>query len=365
MINSEDLLAQLSNAKGAVGFEYPVRDILKSYFQQFPIDVETDNMGNLIGRFKKFDANNPTVLIMAHMDEIGFLTTEITQDGYIKVIPLGCWLNQVLWSQRWIIYHHDLSISAISGVDAPHMLSDDDRQDKTQLTYQKLFLDTGLSKTQLEDMGVRPGLPVVPDVQFSVQANKQRYIGKAFDDRAALAVMVRLMEKIAHEQTILDHVNVTFAATVQEEVGLRGAKVVSESIKPDVVINLEFAPARDYPCQYATENKPVLGEGPTLFVYDRGMIPNTPLLELMHQTALKHKIPTQWGYEEHYAQDAASLQASGKGLAAINVGIPVRYGHSHYGVMDKNDYDHTVSLLYHSINQITKKLKALIKQSSW
>jgi len=354
MINPEQLLAELSNASGAVGFEHPVRKLLESYWKKFPINYETDLMGNLLGRFKNHSAENPTVLIMAHMDEIGFLTTEITENGYINVIPLGAWLNHVLWSQKWVIYHNEMIIPAVSGIDTPHMLSDDDRRDNLQLDHTQLFLDTGLTKEELEKLGMRPGLPVVPDVSFSIQKNKNRYVGKAFDDRAGLAVMTRLMEKITQNPSLLDNVNVAFAATVQEEVGLRGAKVIYESIKPDVVINLEFGAARDYPCQFSTDDKPVLGEGPTLFIYDRGMLPNTNLLEFIYQTAKENKIPTQWEHEIHYGQDGACLQAAGKGIPAINIGIPIRYAHSHYGIMDKNDYDNTVTLLYRSISRINK-----------
>ena len=130
MIVPEKLLAELSNAKGVVGFEYPVRELLSAYFQKFPINNEIDNMGNLIGRFKKFNDKNLTILIMAHMDEVGFLTTDILPEGYIRVIPLGCTLSQTLWSQKWIIYHNELEIPAISGIDAPHMLTDEQMQGK-------------------------------------------------------------------------------------------------------------------------------------------------------------------------------------------------------------------------------------------
>jgi len=352
MNNPEQLLAELSNALGAVGFEYPVRKLMEAYWKKFPIEYDVDGMGNLVGCFKKSKKENPTILIMAHMDEIGFLTTEITENGYIKVIPLGCWLHHVLWSQKWIIYHNGLAIPAISGVDAPHMLSDDDIKEELPLKQTQMFLDTGLTKEALEKLGIRPGLPVVPDVQFSTQKNENRYVGKAFDDRAGLAVIIRLMEKITQNPNLLDKVNVTFAATVQEEVGLRGAKVIYESIKPDIAINLEFGAARDYPCQFAIDDTPVLGEGPTLFIYDHGMLPNANLLEFIYQTAKKNNIPTQWEHEVNYGQDGTSLQASGKGIPAINIGIPVRYAHSHYGVMDKADYDNTVNLLYASLNNI-------------
>jgi len=352
MINPEQLLAELSNVPGAVGFEYPVRKLMEEYWKKFPIEYNVDGMGNLVGRFKQSKKENPTILIMAHMDEIGFLTTEITENGYIKVIPLGGWLHHVVWSQKWIIYHNGITIPAISGVDAPHMLSADDIKEKLPLKQTQMFLDTGLTKEALKDLGIRSGLPVIPDVQFSTQRNENRYVGKAFDDRAGLAVIIRLMEKITQNPTLLDNVNVTFAATVQEEVGLRGAKVIYESIKPDIAINLEFGVARDYPCQFAIDDKPVLGEGPTLFIYDHHMLPDASLLEFIHQTAQKNKIPTQWEHEVSYGQDGASLQACGKGIPAINIGIPVRYAHSHYGVMDKIDYDNTVNLLYASLNNI-------------
>lgn len=352
MINPEKILAEFSNAPGAVGFEYPVRKLIENYWKRFPIEYDIDGMGNLVGCFKKFKKENPTILIMAHMDEIGFLTTEITKDGYIRVIPLGCWLDHVLWSQKWIIYHHGLTIPAISGIDAPHMLSDHDMKEDLPLKQKQMFLDTGLTREALKKLGIRPGLPVVPDVQFLKQKNENRYVGKAFDDRVGLAVIIRLIEAITQNLIILDKINLTFAATVQEEVGLRGAKVIYESLKPDIVINLEFGAARDYPCQFAADDQPALGKGPTLFIYDHGMLPNAQLLEFIYQTAQKNNIPTQWEHEVSYGQDGASIQASGKGVPAINIGIPVRYAHSHYGIMDKNDYDNAVKLLNVTLNNM-------------
>jgi putative aminopeptidase FrvX len=123
---------------------------------------------------------------------------------------------------------------------------------------------------------------------------------------------------------------------------------------------IEFGVARDYPCQWADrhDQSVALGKGPTLFIYDRGMLPDTHLLESVYTIADEHNIPVQWEYEEHYGQDAAKLQKRGTGVVSINIGIPVRYAHSHYGMMDKNDYDNTVALLYQSIKRIDKNFNS-------
>lgn len=339
---SDDLLRVFSNLPGASGFEGPVRSQLIRYLEQMNQKFQIDGMGNVLVRFPA-KKNALKILIMAHMDEVGFLTQEIDERGFIRVVSLGGWLDQVLWDQEWEIHTDKMTIPAISGIDPPHVLTDFTKSPKVNRGM--LFLDTGLSKKELIQQGVRPGLPVTAASSFKKLSNGL-YSGKAFDDRVGLALMIELIDTIRKENHNNANVEIQFAATTQEELGMRGSKVVYASLKPDLVINLEAGIAHDYPEQFSTNKTPVLGKGPALFVYDKSMIPNQGLVKRIAEIAEQNKIPFQWEIENSYGEDASCLQTSGLGVASINLGVPIRYVHSHHGVMVQKDYDLTLKLLF-------------------
>ena len=244
-------------------------------------------------------------------------------------------------------------------MDAPHVLSD---FTKTPVANKgMLFLDTGFDKKTLISMGLRPGLAVTPAAKFEILVKNKRYAGKAFDDRAGLSVMIDIMKKINEDKSIGDKANIVFAATVQEELGMKGSKAIYESLKPDLVINIEAGIARDYPAQFTVEHEPKLGKGPAIFIYDGSMMPNQNFVESLGEIAKENKIPVQWELENYYGQDASCLQSSGEGMPAVNIGVPVRYAHSHIGIIDRDDYNNTVKLIISSIKKLDKdSIKRLI-----
>ena len=343
------LLQQLSNAPGVSGFEGPVRDILKSYWKRYKASPYVDNVGNLISKSHDLHHRKIRILIMAHMDEVGLLITHINPAGYIRTIALGGILDYTLWSQQWLIYNKNVIIPAVSGIDPPHVLSNFTKT--PVLARKKFFLDTTLSKKQLLDKGVRPGLPVVSNTRFRIMANPKYYMGKAFDDRVGDALITELINYI-HQKNFNNNIDIVFAATVQEELGMRGAKNIYNILKPDIVINLEAGIAKDYPCDFVTDKQPVLGGGPTLFIYDGSMLPNNDLVEYIVDTAKKYHIPYQWESENSYGEDASAIQFSGQGVAAINIGVPLRYIHSNVGIMNKDDYSNTLKLLSYVLKNL-------------
>ncbi|CCP01689.1 endo-1,4 beta-glucanase [Erwinia amylovora Ea644] len=343
---TEKLIEKLTNLPGVSGFEEPVRNALLAQWKAKGVDVSVDNVGNVIARVgseESKDNKKTDVLIMAHMDEVGFIITDIDERGYIKAKALGGWLDHVLWGHRWSISVGDNIISAFTGMDAPHVLTD--FRSSPPVTSAQLFFDTGLTRQQLQDKGVRPGLPVTPAAHFMVLDSGKRYAAKALDDRALLAVMSELLSEVSQNPQAYQHLNLTFAATVQEEVGMRGAAALAGQIDADVILNLEAGIAKDYPTQFTHESEPKLGKGPALFIYDGSMLPDSSLVTFIHDVARRNNIPTQWESEQSYGQDASSFQFSGKGVRAINLALPVRYAHSHWGIMDRQDYDSMLALL--------------------
>jgi putative aminopeptidase FrvX len=220
------------------------------------------------------------------------------------------------------------------------------------VALQDMFLDIGArSRDEAERMGVRPGLPVTYRTEFEILNGTNRYLAKAWDDRVGLAAATEALRQLK----TLPHPNtVEVAATVQEEIGLRGASVVEASTHPDIVINLEIGIASDFPLLTSPKlSQEVLGRGPSIFVFDTSMIPNNNFVEWVLKVAREASIPIQFESVSGYGEDASQLQKAARGIPAINLGVPTRYGHSQSGVIDRADYDGLVKLLVAMIQKLS------------
>lgn len=349
----------LTDLPAASGFEKAVRSHLQQDWQSHVQKMRVDGMGNLLAEHKG-SQNGPKVLLMAHMDEVGLMVDTITKDGFIRVVPLGGIPSSVLFAQRWQIQTESGPVVAYSGMDSPHLL--DENKKLTGLpSANAFFLDIGAAdKNEAETkFHIRPGLQVTPASEM-LRLSENRYLGKALDDRLGLAVINDVLAETANQKlpNQLD-----LAATVQEEIGLRGAAVVYASLQPDIAINIEVGIADDYPGLLAERKEHIqLGKGPTLFVYDRSMIPNQALLNWIMNLAKANHIPVQLEVESGYGEDASKLQASGEGVPAINLGIPMRYAHQQAGIFDARDYQQTVKLVRLIVENLNDKALASIKQ---
>ncbi|KTC83264.1 endo-1,4-beta-glucanase [Legionella cincinnatiensis] len=357
VIADQNSLAKLTDLAGASGFEKSVRDVVKQQWQQSMSRVTVDGMGNLIGLYKD-NSKGPNVLLMAHMDEVGYMVESITPDGFLKIIPLGGIPASVIFAQRWTVSTPNGPILAYSGMDSTHLIEETKKNKLPAVNA--VFLDIGAeTKEQAEtQFNVRPGLQVTPASQFS-PLSENRYLAKALDDRLGLALIGDVLESLKNQQ----QPNQLFtAATVQEEVGLRGASTVFNSTHPDVTINVEVGIADDYPALIAArKGKIALGKGPTLFVYDRSMIPHQELLSWILELAKKNNIPIQLESEIGYGQDGSKVQGSGSGVPSINIGVPIRYAHQQAGVFDKRDYDQAVKLISLIVTHLNQNVVDQIK----
>ncbi|WP_051546067.1 M42 family metallopeptidase [Legionella lansingensis] len=354
--NDNNFLATLTDLAGAPGFENAVRNVVKSQWQHSLSQATTDGIGNLIGQFKS-DQKGPRVLLMAHMDEVGYMVEFITSDGFLKVIPLGGIPTAVIYAQRWIISTPKGPVLAYSGMDSTHLL-DETKKSLTPINN-AIFLDIGAeNQEEAEKKGIRPGLQVTPASQFS-QLSEHRFLAKALDDRLGLALISDVLKTIKN-QKLPNQLYV--AATVQEEVGLRGAGTVFNSTHPDITINIEVGIADDYPALIAErKGRITLGKGPSVFIYDRSMIPNQALLDWILTLAEKNNLKVQLEVETGYGQDGSKVQGSGPGVPTINIGIPIRYAHQQAGVFDKRDYEQAVKLVSLIINNLNQQAVDQIK----
>jgi len=216
-----------------------------------------------------------------------------------------------------------------------------------------MYIDVGATADNnvAEKLGIRPGDPIVPISPFTVLRNKKAYLAKAWDDRIGCALIIDVMNRL----TKIKHPNTVYGVgTVQEEVGLRGATTSVSSVDPDVGFVLEVGLAMDTP-GIDGERKEKLGAGPSLYVYDSTMIPNTRLRDLVIEVAEKKKIPYHFTSILRGGTDGGKIHLHRSGVPTQTIGVPTRYIHAQAGILHRDDYDHTVTMLTEVIRRLDQK----------
>ncbi len=344
--STQELLKELTEANGIPGYEGPVRSIVRKHLEPLG-ELSQDKIGSVICEVKG-KSEQPKVMLAGHMDEIGLMVKHITKEGFLKFLPLGGWFDQVLLGQRVIIKTKDSEVVGVIGAKPPHLMPADER---TKIVKkQDMYIDIGASsREEVEAAGVRPGDPVIPRADFVPLANGKTYLSKAFDDRVGCAVMISSLQQLE----AADHPNTIYGvATVQEEVGVRGATTSVRAVNPDVAIILESDIAGDVPGIKPEESSVKLGQGPTVLIYDARMIPNLKLRDFLMDTAEEMEIPLQISYVEGGATDGAAIHLHNTGVPTVVIGVAARHIHSDSSIIHRDDYDNAVKLLVELINRL-------------
>ncbi|MBC7522478.1 MAG: M42 family metallopeptidase [Sandarakinorhabdus sp.] len=351
--STERLLAELADAAGPPGFEEPVRAIMVDRLKPLADSIRYDGVGSVIAQHGK---TGPRIMLDAHMDELGGVVRRVTPQGFLSMQMLGGWLDQALPDQRWVIIGSKGPVKAVTGIRDIHVVPADERS--KVYPRDTMYLDVGArTAADVAALGIGPGDPVVPDAPFTVLAN-QRYLGKAWDDRVGLAVVIEALRRLRAS----GHPNQLFvAATVQEEVGLRGARTSADIIKPDIGIAIEGGITGDSPGRNPEETQGVLGAGPGLFLYDSSTIPNRKMVALVRKVAADNGIPLQLDLVQGYGDDSAAIQATNGGVPTVNLVVPARYTHAHNGVIDRKDFDGMVDLVVALIGKLDASTVAALR----
>ena len=340
---TEVLLQRLADAPGPPGAEEPVRALMVPEMKQFATQpIRYDGIGSVIAeQGQKAGKPGPRIMIDAHMDELGGMVRRVTPNGYLSMQMLGGWLDQALVDQRWIILGSKGPVHAVTGIRDIHVLPAEDRS--KVFPRDSVFLDMGAKDAaQVAALGVSVGDPVVPDSPFLHLTGTDNYLGKAWDDRIGCAVLLEAMRRtagMAHPNTLV------YVATVQEEVGLRGGRTAAQTVKPDIGIALEGGITGDQPGARPEESQVRLGGGPGMFLYDSSTIANRKMVAFTRQMAAEAHTPLQADLVQGYGDDSAEMQMTNGGTPTINLVVPVRYTHSHNGIVNRGDFDRTVDLV--------------------
>jgi putative aminopeptidase FrvX len=333
-----DLLRQLADTPGPPGFEEPIRKVMVGQMRPFASAITFDGMGSIVATQGN---QGPRIMVDAHMDELGGVVRRVTPRGLLTMQMLGGWLDQALVDQRWIIVGSKGPVHAVTGIRDVHVVPPEERT--RVYSRDSLFLDVGAKdEAEVTAMGIGPGDPVVPDAPFAVMNGTNNYLAKGWDDRVGCGVVVEAMRRLA----ALPHPNqIVWTITTQEEIGLRGAHTAADVVKPELAIAIEGGITGDVFPGHPEETQVRLGGGPGIFLYDSSALPNRKLTQLIKQTAAEKNLPLQLDVVQGYGDDSAELQKSNGGVPTVNLVVPIRYTHSHNGIMNRRDFDQMVDLL--------------------
>jgi len=337
------LLKRLSEAHGVPGHEDRVREILRRELEKVCDEVFVDRLGNLIARKGE---GGRKVMLDAHMDEIGLMVKHIDKNGFIRFTTLGGFFDQTLLNQRVVVHTHRGEVPGVIGSKPPHLMKEEER--KKVVKVESMFIDVGAGDAgEVEKLGVRVGDYITFDRSFTRLAGKL-VTGKAFDDRVGCYAMVEVMRRLDVDAEVYA------VATVQEEVGLKGARTAAYKVYPDLAIVLEVTTTGDYPGVREEESATKLNAGPAITLVDakgRGLITHPSVKELLISTAEEEKIPYQLEVGEGGTTDATTIHLTKEGVLAGVVSVPTRYIHSPVEVASTGDIEQTIELVRRAIER--------------
>ncbi len=346
---SLDLMKRMMEAFGPSGFEREVNALCKEYMEPYADDVVTDKLGTVVF-VAKGSQERPKVLLAGHTDEVGFIVSSVSKEGFLTFNQLGGWWDQVLLGQRVVVRGSNGDVHGVIGAKPPHVLSQEER--KKVVVKKDMFIDIGAtSQEELEEAGIKVGDPIVPWSPFSIIRDGKVAMGKAFDDRIGAFVLMEAIRRMKEQG--IDHSNTVYgAATVQEEVGLRGATTVAHVVDPDVAIILEVDIAGDVPGIKPHEALTKLRQGPSLLTFDGSMIPNQPFKEFVISVAKEAEIPLQLSQMRGGGTDAGRIHISRAGCPSVVLSVPTRHIHSHVGLLSLEDTENAIRLVIELLKRL-------------
>jgi putative aminopeptidase FrvX len=340
------VLEDLSNAVGVTGREDQVRNLMKNYLKPHVDEIWEDRLGNVIG-FKKGKKDAPSIMLAAHMDEIGLMIKNVTKKGFLQFAKIGGIDDRILFSQKVLVHTDKGPFAGVIGTRPIHIQKEEER--KKVMEADDLFIDVGAEdKKEAEKKGVHVGDVASFDTKFA-RVGKNVVIGKAFDDRVGCAMMVEVMRRLPKVDC-----NVYAVGTIQEEVGLRGATTAAFQVAPDIGLALETTVAGDTPGVREGEAPARVGEGPVLTVADAGLIAHPKVLRLLIDSAKEDKIPYQLETGIRGATDASKIALTKEGVPSGVVSVPARYIHSPVALLNLADAEKGVQLAISAIENVPK-----------
>ena len=340
----KDLLEKLSNASGISGFEDEVRDLMIKELEDYVDEINIDPLGNLIA-IKKGNPSSQKIMLAAHMDEIGLMVRYIDKKGFIKFSTIGGINDQMLLNQTVSIQSEKGEVVGVIGSKPPHKMKESER--KQVIKYDNMFIDIGAKNREEAEELIDIGDPIIIRQEFEELRNGL-VKGKALDNRVGCAVLIEVLKRTETNATIYG------VGTVQEEVGLKGAKTSAFSINPDMALALDVTISGDHPGIKEEDAPSRAGKGPAIILTDasgRGLILSKEIKKLLISTAEEENIPYQLEVSDGGTTDATAIHLTRKGIPTGVISPASRYIHTPVSVVCVDDVVNSVKLIVAVLNK--------------
>jgi len=340
-------LEELIKVPGVSGFEEDVREFIRGKIEAMGVKTREDNIGNLIA---VVGDSGPSVVLVAHMDELGLIVTKLEKDGSLRIRKAGGIDDRSLVGRVMEIKTRKGIVTGVLGLKPPHLMTESDDRKKV-VSWEDVRVDVGTrSKAETEKLGIRV-------LDAMVWKKDISYIGsdlicaRGVDDRAGCAVLIDALGKLKDKKL---PIRLIFVWSVQEEIGLRGATVIGATMKPDYVFAIDTMTTTDGPMQGETYERVPLGDGPALRMFDSLAVASPKLRKMLEEVAAANRIPLQYGTAGG-STDAAAIQDHG--ALMMPIGIPMRYTHSPTECASIRDIENTARLVIKAAERIAKDSK--------
>jgi len=341
------LMKELTQAFGIPGDEKEVSRILKKHYEPLSDEILYDHLGSIFAVKKSKNPNAKTLMIAGHMDEVGFIVSKINDKGSLSLVPLGGWWNQTLLGQRVLIKTKSgKKIKGTIGSIPPHLLTDKERN--APMDIKNMLVDIGqTTKEEAEALGIVMGSPVILEGPFEILEGGQRLLAKAWDNRYGCIMGIELLQAL--KDTPLD-VNLVVGASVQEEVGIRGAQTATHMIHPDAAIVFDCSPAND--ASGDKDSFGQLGKGPLVRFIDANYLPHRGFIhhytDLLEANGIKYQY-----YQSLGGTDAGAIHKSFEGVMTLTMCICARNIHTNSSIIDVSDYENARNAALAMVKSLT------------
>jgi endoglucanase len=342
-----EVLKELSEAFGVSGCEEEVRKLIIEAIQGYVDDYSVDTIGNLIALKKGPPRPSLKVMVAAHMDEVGLMVTHIEKDGTLRFRPVGGIDSRILLSK--VVLIGEGKVPGVIGTKPIHLLKDEERRKVVKVD--QMAIDIGASSKEEAEEAVKVGDYAAFATDFVQLGDTVK--GKAFDDRVGCAVLIELLK----ERYPFDLYAVF---TVQEEVGLRGARVAAYAIEPDLAFVLEGTICDDMPKKKDVSPTTEVGKGPAITIVDRTFFADRRLIKLLIETAEEEGIPYQFKQPVVGGTDAGAIHLTKEGVPSATVAVPCRYLHSPTCLLSLADFENTVRLMKAALLSFNNLCKVMV-----
>lgn len=348
----DKIYQQLMESFGVSSKEEQVKEIVVNYIKNYNnYEIVKDNLGSVFAYKKSKVENAKTVMIAGHMDEVGLMICDIRKNGAIKVIPIGGLVPEVFVSQLLYIQTKTKQIPAVIGSVPPHISKNQ------KVSFDDLVLDAGfMSKEEVISAGIEIGQMVLPKTPFIYTEGNTRILAKAVDNRWGVGMALELIRDFNDVEL---EFNLVIGATVQEEVGLRGAGTATYKVEPDMFIALDASPLNDINDPNASGK---MDEGFLVRLYDPSNIMKPSLFEYIKDVASKNNIKHQI-YFSKGGTDAARALITKTGVVSTTIGLPARYIHSTVSMFSLIDHFSAHQMVRALLNDLTNEKITYLKEN--